>query len=132
MPRARGSKNPNAGSFKKGESGNPAGRPPAGTSFAERCRVVAGDGRKLAWLYGCLSGILPLELVEKEFGSSGLNFATRIRQFMQGATIRDRLYCAGRIEDRAFGLIKQEHEHSGTVSLPVRVVHEYQTLAASS
>ena len=132
----KGSKNPNAvGNPKwvKGRSGNPLGRPPIGLSFADKCRgIVSGDGHKLAWLYGCLCGVVPVELTDARFGSSGPTFATRIKAFMRDATVRDRLYCAGRLEDRAFGLPKQELEHSGAVQVPVRVVHEYQALAPAS
>ena len=129
--RPRGSKNPNAkgNGFKPGVSGNPNGRPLKGQSLAEHCRAVAGDGAKLAWLYACISGLIPIDATEKadRFGSSGLDFSMRIRQFMKDATTRDRLYCAGRLEDRAFGLIAQQHEHSGEVSLPTTVIHEYHS-----
>lgn len=128
--RARGSKNPKAGNpaWVKGmKSPNPKGRVPVGMSFKDRCQAVAGNGEKLAWLYGCLGGIAPLDAVETSFGSSGLAFSIRIKQLMQKATVRDRIFCLARLEDRAFGLMTQQIEHSGEVSnLPVRVVHEYQ------
>jgi hypothetical protein len=97
-------------------------------SLADRCRAVAGDGTKLAWLYACVAGLAPIDAVEQQFASSGVDFSMRIRQFLKGASVRDRLYCAARLEDRAFGLVKQEHEHSGEVGMvPVRVVHEYHS-----
>lgn len=137
MARARGSKNPTAGNPAWSKGGdcpgrNKKGRPPLGMSFKERCQQVAGDGEKLAWVYGCLGGIAPIEAVEKNFGSSGLAFSMRIRQLMQGATVRDRLNVLARLEDRAYGLMTQQHEHPGEITnLPVRVVHEYQTVASS-
>ena len=128
----KGKKKPSSvgNGFKPGAewTGNTKGRPPVGLSFAERCRAIVGaDGRKLAWVYGCVAGLIPVEQTEQDFGSSGLAFSMRIRQLMKDATTRDRIYIAGRLEDRAFGLVKQEVEHSGEVSLPTTVVHEYHS-----
>jgi hypothetical protein len=125
MPFPKGKKNPNAGSpqwVKGGKSPNPSGRPPAGQSFAEKCRAVAGDGNRLAWLYACVCGLQSIEALEQTFD---LEFGLRVRQFLQGANVRDRLWCAGRLEDRAFGLVKQEVDHSGSISVPTTVIHEY-------
>lgn len=125
----RGSKNPNARlnpGFKAGKAwiGNAKGRPPVGKSYAEQCRAVAGaDGSRLAWIWACVGGARATDELEKQLRDP--LFTERVKKLMGEATTRDKLWCLGRLEDRAYGMPKQEVEHSGEVSLPTTVIHEY-------
>lgn len=121
----RGQKHPNA-RFKPGQSGNPNGRPRVGLSFAEKVRAVCGmDGRKLVEMWAAIAyGQLPKD---PPTDSSGTLYLESLKALQRAAEIRDRITCSRLLAERGYGVPKQEIEHSGEVSLPTRVVHEYHS-----
>lgn len=124
MAPPKGFKNPRAG-FKPGISGNPKGRPKVGLSFAEKVRAVVGlDGGKLVEMWSAVAyGRLPT--IQKTAASSAVLYLECLKQLQRDADVRDRITCSRLLAERGFGAPKQEHEHSGEVSLPTTVIHEY-------
>lgn len=112
--------------WKKGQSGNPKGRPPIGMSFAERVRAVTGqDGNKLIEMWSAIAwGRLPKDDPK---ASSSVLYLESLKALQRGAEIRDRIACSKLLAERGFGMPKQELEHTGTVSLPTTVIHEYHS-----
>ncbi len=113
--------------FKPGQSGNPNGRPKVGLSFAERLRAITGsDGAKLAEMW-CAIAFNRVPETTQDTPSSRVQFVESIRQMARIAEMRDRLTCSRFVSERAFGMPKQELEHSGAITLPTTVIHEYHS-----
>lgn len=101
----------NAGSFKPGRSGNPAGRPPGGAGLAAYIREQTKDGVELVALH--------LDVLR---GTAEGDVMTEGGVRSIGPSIKDRQASAAWLADRGFGKAAEQLEVSGEGGLVVRVI----------
>lgn len=103
--------------FQKGQSGNPAGRPKIGLSFADKVRAVVGnDGSKLVEMWAAIAW-RRIPAADKDQSSSRVAYLASLTDLAEKADIRDRVVCSKLLAERGFGQPKEESNVTGKLTI---------------